>query len=552
MNLFWFAAAGMGIFLAAYFTYGRFLGKRFGLADNRKTPACEVNDGVDFVPAQKGFLLGQHFSAIAAAGPIVGPILAGLWFGWAPVFLWIVGGAVFFGAVHDFSSLVGSVRHGAHSIVELVRKYVGQKGYVLFLIFVWLSLIYVITAFTDLTSSSFVEPELGGGVASSSALYLLLGVAMGVLLYRFKMPLWLATAIFLPLVVLAIWFGRFLPLILPSNPFLSPQQTWNVILLGYCFIASVIPVWVLLQPRGYLGGFFLYGTLSLGVIGLLIGGEKIEYPAFIGFTSAKGLPLFPLLFVTVACGACSGFHGIVSSGTTSKQIAKETDCKMVGYGGMLLEGLVALVALSTVMILAKGDVLTNASPDRVYAEGLSRLVQHAGIPIVFARSFTLLAFTTFIYDTLDVATRLARYIFQELVGWKGARGSVLATLLSLLIPLFCVSIRVTDAQGNLIPAWKVFWTIFGTSNQLLAGLTLMTLTIWLARLKKSWWVSAVPMVFMMTMTVWSLVLMVKPAIMKLFSSAPALDPIGMVAAALLILAVLLMIEAGKVLVPGRR
>lgn len=552
MNLFWFAVVGMGIFLAAYFTYGRFLAKRFGLRDNRKTPACEVNDGVDFVPAKKGFLLGQHFSAIAAAGPIVGPILAGLWFGWFPVFLWIVGGAIFFGAVHDFSSLVGSVRHGAHSIVELVRKYVGEKGYVLFLIFVWLSLIYVITAFTDLTSSSFVEAELGGGVASSSALYLLLGVAMGILLYRFKMPLGLATAIFLPLVVLAIWFGRFIPLVLPTNPFLSPQQTWNVILLGYCFIASVVPVWLLLQPRGYLGGFFLYGTLSLGVIGLLIGGEKIEYPAFIGFTSAKGLPLFPLLFVTVACGACSGFHGIVSSGTTSKQIAKETDCKMVGYGGMLLEGLVALIALSTVMILAKDDALTNASPDRVYAEGLSRLVQHAGIPIVFARSFTLLAFTTFIYDTLDVATRLARYIFQELTGWKGARGSVAATLLSLLIPLFCVSIRVTDAQGNLVPAWKVFWTIFGTSNQLLAGLTLMALTIWLIRLKKSWWVSAVPMVFMMTMTVWSLVLMVKPAIAKLFSAAPVFDPIGMVAAALLILAVLLMIEAAKALAPSRR
>lgn len=540
MNLFWFALLGMGIFLAAYVTYGRFLGKRLGLQDGRRTPACEINDGVDFVPAKKGFLLGQHFSAIAAAGPIVGPILAGLWFGWLPVFLWIVGGAIFFGAVHDFSSLVGSVRHGAHSIVELVKQYIGRTGYILFLIFVWLSLIYVITAFTDLTSSSFVEPELGGGVASSSALYLALSIAMGVLLYRFKMPLGLATAIFLPLVVLAIWLGRLIPLVLPSSSFLSPQQTWNVILLVYCFAASVIPVWILLQPRGYLGGFFLYGTLALGVVGLLIGGETIEYPAFIGFTSAKGLPLFPILFVTVACGACSGFHGIVSSGTTSKQIAKETDCKMVGYGGMLLEGLVALIALSTVMILAKSDALVNASPDRIYAEGLSRLVQHTGIPMAFARSFTLLAFTTFIYDTLDVATRLARYIFQELTGWQNAWGKAIATLASLLVPLVCVSVKMTDAQGHLIPAWKVFWIIFGTSNQLLAGLTLMTLTVWLVRTKKSWWISAVPAVFMMAMTIWSLVLMIRP------------DPIGAVAAVLLVLAIFLILETAKLFVFSKR
>jgi carbon starvation protein len=545
MSLYWIALTGAALFLAAYLVYGRFLAGHFDLRPERPTPAQEVNDGVDFVPTPKAFLLGQHFSAIAAAGPIVGPILAGLWFGWLPALLWIVFGAIFFGAVHDFSSLVGSVKHRAVSIVELVRAQLGRKGHILFMIFVWLSLVYVITAFTDLTSGSFVEPELGGGVATSSAFYLLIGLVMGIALYRFKMPLGWATLIFLPLVGLAIWSGPSFPLKLPAWAGWSPQQIWNVILLSYCFLASIIPVWLLLQPRGYLGGFFLYITLAAGIIGLFLGGEKVQYPAFLGFISAKGLPLFPLLFVTVACGACSGFHGIVSSGTTSKQIAKEPDCRAVGYGGMLLEGLVALVSLSTVMILTQADTLTAASPDRIYAEGLSRFVENFGVPRGFARSFTLLAFTTFIYDTLDVATRLSRYILQELTGWKGMAGRVGATLASLALPLICVSIKITDPAGNLIPAWKVFWTIFGTSNQLLAALTLMTLSLWLWRSKKPWWVTAIPMGFMMTMTLWALGIMMKNALAKLASEAPALDPAGLIALLLSVLALLLIAEAVK-------
>lgn len=533
MSLIWIAGAGGLLFFAAYLSYGKFLGRRFELDDSRPTPACEIDDGLDFVPAEKKFLLGQHFSAIAAAGPIVGPILAAIWFGWLPVLIWIVGGAIFFGAVHDFSSLAGSVKHRAASIVELVREYLGRRGHILFMLFVWFSLMYVITAFTDLTSGSFADSQSGGAVAASSLLYLVIGVAMGLALYYFKVPLGRATWIFLPLVLAAIWFGQYIPITVPPIGPLSCQQVWNVILLAYCFVASIIPVWLLLQPRGYLGGFFLYGTLAAGVVGLILGGEKIAYPAFIGFTNAKGMPLFPILFVTVACGACSGFHGIVSSGTTSKQIAKESDCCAVGYGGMLLEGLVALIALSTVMMLAKGDPLVNASPDRIYAEGLSRFVSNFGIPRDFARSFALLAFTTFIYDTLDVSTRLSRYIFEELTGWKGMTGRVIGTCASLAIPLVCVSLKMTDAQGNLIPAWKVFWTIFGTSNQLLAALTLMTLSAWLAKTNKPYWMSALPMLFMMIMTLWSLVLMMKP------------NMVGFLALLLFILAVLLIVEAVK-------
>jgi carbon starvation protein len=547
--LFTVAAAACAVFLLGYAIYGRWLARRFDLRAERLTPARRVNDGVDYVPAQAPFLLGQHFSAIAAAGPIVGPILGALWFGWLPALLWIVGGAIFFGAVHDFSALIGSVRHQARSIVELVHEYLGRSAHLLFMGFVWLSLIYVIIAFTDLTSSSFVEPTYGGGVATASSLYLLAAVLMGLLLYKWRMPLGLATAVFLPLVGLIIWFGQAAPLVLPASLPVRPQLVWNGVILGYCFVASIIPMWLLLQPRGYLGGFFLYITLAAGVAGLLIGGDRIQHPAFLGWTSPApsggGVPLFPLLFVTVACGACSGFHGIVSSGTTSKQIAKEPDCRLVGYGGMLLEGLVAVVALATVMLLAPGDAAIHQSPDRIYANGISHFVEQFGVNREFARSFALLAFATFIYDTLDVATRLGRYVFQELTGWKGRWGGVGATLATLALPALSVSWTVTDVAGRVVPAWKVFWTLFGTSNQLLAALTLVTITVWLKRTGRPWLVSAVPAAFMLTMTLWSLLLTVRPWLAELLGGRLSLNGSAAIACVLLGLAVLVLIEGLK-------
>ena len=250
------------LFAAGYAGYGRLLARWFDLRADRVTPACAINDGLDYVPAKAPLLLGQHFSAIAAAGPIVGPILGALWFGWLPVLVWIVFGAIFFGAVHDFASLVGSVRHQARSIVELVHDQLGPQARWLFMGFVWLSLIYVIIAFTDLTSSSFVEPVYGGGIAASSSLYLLIAILMGICLYRWRMPLGAATALFVPLVGGIIWVGQFIPLSLPAVGALRPQILWNWIILGYCCVASVAPLWLLLQPRGYLGGFFLYVTLA--------------------------------------------------------------------------------------------------------------------------------------------------------------------------------------------------------------------------------------------------------------------------------------------------
>lgn len=551
MNLFTVAIGASALFVLGYAVYGRLLAKWFDLQPERTTPACELNDGVDYVPAKAPMLLGQHFSAIAAAGPIVGPILAALWFGWLPALLWIVIGAIAFGAVHDFASLVGSVRHKAKSIVELVHEHLGERARLCFMGFVWLSLIYVIIAFTDLTSSSFVEPQYGGGVAASSAGYLLVALLMGVCLYKWRLPLGPATLLFLPLVGLIIWFGQSVPIAIPASWGIRPQLAWNGLILGYCFLASIVPMWLLLQPRGYLGGFFLYVTLAAGLIGLLLGGDPIRYPAFVGWTSARGLPLFPLLFVTVACGACSGFHGIVSSGTTSKQIAREPDCRIVGYGGMLLEGLVAVIALATVMLLAPTDPSVQQSPDRIYANGLSHFVERFGVDRDFARAFALLAFATFIYDTLDVATRLGRYVFQELTGWKGRWGGVGATLMTLALPALSVSWTVRDQTGHIVPAWRVFWTLFGTSNQLLAALTLVAITVWLKRTKRPWLVSAIPAAFMLVMTLWSLTLTIAPWLAGLLAGRGTLDWSAVVALVLFALALLIMGE-GLRAVQGRR
>jgi carbon starvation protein len=547
MSLALIATAACGLFLLAYLVYGRLLSRLYGLSKHHRTPAHTFNDGVDFVPAKGPLLLAQHFSAIAAAGPIVGPILAGIWFGWLPALLWIVLGSIFLGAVHDYSSLVGSIRHRAGSVAEIIKRHMGTRAYKFFVAFVWLSLVYVIAAFTDITSASFVEPQFGGGVATSSTLYLVIGMVMGLCLFRLKMPLWTATLLFLPLVALSIIYGQHIPLKFPEEAWIRPQLAWNYIILAYCFAASILPLWLLLQPRGYLGGFFLYGTLLAGVLGLFLGGDKVQYPAFLGTTSPHGLPLLPMLFVTVACGACSGFHGLVSSGTTSKQVAVETDCRLVGYGGMLLEGLVAVIALATVMLLSPGDASLTASPDRIYANGLSHFVEQFGINPNLARSFALLAFATFIYDTLDVATRLGRYMLQELLGWRGWAGSAAATLLTLALPAYFVSVTLKDPAGNTIPAWKMFWTIFGTSNQLLAGLTLLGLTLWLKRTRRFWLVTALPMAFMMIMTLWALGRTIFPWAASLAVGQGKWEVVPAVALVLLGLALLLLWESGKAL-----
>ncbi|MBI3358930.1 MAG: carbon starvation protein A [Nitrospirae bacterium] len=491
------------LFLLAYQFYGRFLCRQLGLDNGRTTPAVIINDGVDFVPIRPTLLLPQHFSSIAAAGPIVGPILAGLWFGWLPALLWIVIGNIFIGAAHDFSTLAASVRHGAQSIAEVIKVHVGKRGSFLFLLFVWIALIYVIVAFTDLTASTFVAEKYGGGIATSSMLYLLLSLLMGVVIRSGKIPLSIATAVAIPLIVLIIWGGQQIPITLPEISFLNPAKEWGILILCYCFVASILPMSVLLQPRGFLGGYFLYGSLIIGVIGLFFGGYQIQYPAFVSFQNPKGAFLFPILFTTVACGACSGFHGLVCGGTSSKQLEKEGDAHPVGYGGMLLEGLVAVIALATIMIFARGDAALSKGPTEIYAQGLARFATILGVPVEMAMSFGLLAFATFVYDTLDVATRLGRYIFQELTGWQNQKGSVVATLATLALPLFFL---ITAKEA----AYLKFWPIFGASNQLLAALSLLGISVWLIKTGRNPWYTLAPMIFILIVTLWALILFITP------------------------------------------
>ena len=538
------------VLAAGYLTYGRILARWLKLDDSRATPACTMNDGVDYVPAKAPLLLGQHFSAIAAAGPIVGPILAGIWFGWAPALLWIVLGAIFIGGVHDFLSLIASVRHRAASIGEIVKRYLSRTSQILFLIFVWLALVYVIIAFTDITAQTFTSViannAFGPGVAVSSFLYLLLGLLMGVGLFKMNKGLGRATAFFLPLVFLVIWLGTRLPQPVVTSLLAVHVKQWEIVLLVYCFIASLLPMWLLLQPRGYLGGWFLYITMAVALFGAAFGGFRIEYPAFNvdGLRSlANGKSLIPILFITVACGACSGFHGIVASGTTSKQICRESDTRAVGYGAMILEGLVAVLALATLMIIPKGSDSLRTDPNIIYGTGLANYLKLVGINFNIALAFALLAFSTFVYDTLDVCTRLARYILQELFGWQSWPGRIAATFITLLVPTAFLML----AQEK---AYLVAWPIFGTSNQLLASLTLLAVSVWLIKTGRNALFALLPMAFMLVMTLWSLVLQIVPFITAVASgrrAAPDTAISGVCGSVLLVLSVWLLVEAVRIL-----
>ncbi|HLG21948.1 MAG TPA: carbon starvation protein A [Candidatus Manganitrophaceae bacterium] len=541
MRILYIMSAVIALFSIAYRLYGRFLRSEFKVDNERTTPARQVNDGVDYVPTRLPILLAQHFSSIAAAGPIVGPILAALWFGWLPALLWIVLGNIFIGAAHDFANLMASVRHKARSIAEVVKENMSQKAYFLFLLFIWLSLIYVIVAFTDLTASTFLSETYGAGVASSSFLYLLLSVLLGLAITRGRFSLGSATALALPLLLLIIWGGQKIPLSLPGWIASNPAKGWDVIILTYCFFASILPLWILLQPRGYLGGYFLYASLLVGIAGLLFGGFKAEYPAFIGFQNPKGAPLFPILFITVACGACSGFHGLVCSGTSSKQLEKEGDAQPIGYGGMLLEGMVAVIALATVMMIPLGDESLRRGPTEIYAGGLARFANLLGVPMEVAISFGLLAFATFVYDTLDVATRLGRYIFQELTGWQSRSGRIGATFATLALPLFFL---MTTQEA----AYLKFWPIFGASNQLLAALSLLGISVWLVKSGRNPVYTLLPMVFVLIMTLWALGLFIKPWFDGIASGSFRPDLIGMVALILIGIAVLLLVEGYQIMI----
>ncbi|HSI87978.1 MAG TPA: carbon starvation CstA family protein [Pyrinomonadaceae bacterium] len=492
-----------------YFGYGRWIAAQFSLSDDRVTPANNFKDDHDFVPTRPFYLFGQHFSAIAAAGPIAGPIIAAMAFGWLPCLLWIAMGVVLIGAVHDLSALASSVRHGARSIAEIARDKLGTGAGRAMMAFIWIALVYVIVAFTDITAGTFVSGDEalagetafnpGGAVAMAAALYLLLSIALGLVERFIRPPLWLSTVIFVPATFAVAYLGT-----LYSNVFNFGHQTWGLLILAYCVAASVVPIWALLQPRGYLGGFVLYTAIAVGIIGIFFGGYTIQQPAFKSF-DVGGMTgtLFPFLFVTIACGACSGFHGLVCSGTTSKQLDKESHARPIGYGAMLAEGFVAFMALVVVMI-AGNEMLYGAdgksfAAGKIYGNGigefLTLIIGRDNLP--FAITFGAMAFSTFVFDTLDVATRLGRYLVQELLGISGRTGALIGTLATVALPFFLIFYAPPGS-------WVEFWTLFGASNQLLAALTLLAITAWLYQARKRIAFTLLPMLFVLFITMWAL------------------------------------------------
>jgi carbon starvation protein len=348
--------------------------------------------------------------------------------------------------------------------------------------------------------------------------------------------------VFVPLVFFSVWLGQQIPISPQAIPAIihnQPEKTWALILIVYCLVASTTPVWILLQPRDYLSSFLLYASLLGGIIGIVFGGFDIAYPATTSWTAAQLGPLFPMLFVTVACGACSGFHSLVASGTTSKQINKESDARPIGYGGMLTEGLVAVIALATVAMLPKADALAGKAPLVVYGTGMSRFLSVFGLPEKIGFSFGLLALSTFILTTLDTATRLGRYIFEEFFQLKGLAARYFSTLATLALPTIFVLITLKDLQGNPIPAWKAIWPVFGATNQLLAGLVLLVVAVWLRKSGKHTVFIIGPMIFMNVMTVTALILLLNQY---------RLSAVGIIAGVLLVLAIVLFREAFKTVI----
>lgn len=484
--------------LLAYRWYGKFLSDRCQLDDHRMTPANEKEDGIDFVPARASVLFGHHFSSIAGAGPIVGPILAATYFGWGPTWAWILIGAILVGGVHDFGSTLMSVRNGGRSIADTMRSLVGEGAGKLFMLFVVLALIYVIIVFLDLTANTFAKQP---AVASASGWFIVVAVIFGFLMRSGKFSLGKLAILFFPLTFAGLAVGHFFPMVELGKDF------WIYATLGYCFVAAVLPVGLLLQPRDFLSAGFLYAILVVGVLGMLISGETLRMPAFTGWESEKLGMLVPFLFITVACGACSGFHSIVSSGTTSKQIKRESDVRRISYGGMLVEGVLAVFAMGCVAVLTMSERETGGTPVGLFAAGAAKFFGAVGIPTNLGAEFAMLAISTFLLTTLDTCTRLTRFLIEELFAWRNETSRYLGTLLALVLPAILVFQQFPAADGSLQPAWKAIWPLFGATNQLLAALALLTFVVFLKASKVGYGFALLPAVVMMVMPMIALALM---------------------------------------------
>ncbi len=488
--------AALGAFLAGYLLYGGFVARRIGLEPERPTPAHTMRDGVDYVPAKPQILLGHHFSSIAGAAPIIGPIIAAV-FGWVPVFLWILAGGIFMGAVHDFSALVASVRHQGRSIGEVIDRRLGPGAKTLFLVFAWAALILVIAVFVNAVAQTFHKVPQAG---TASTLLIGSAVLFGLAVYRFRIPILPATLGGLVLIALTLVGGHFYPMRLSVT-------AWKLVLLGYIYVASVTPVWILLQPRDFLNSFLLYALLVAGVAGTLLVDPALHMKAWTGFETDLG-PLFPILFVTVACGALSGFHSLVASGTTAKQLDSEAHARPIAMGAMLIESLLAVVALVTAAMLLPADYAgriqpRNGGPIPIFARGIAGFVHAAGGSFAFGLTFASVAVAEFALTSLDTATRIARFAFQELAQPRGGSGGAWRSFRSLLAGNRFLATTVTVFFGGwlaLSGSDRTIWPVFGAANQLLAALAFLAVLVWMVHRGRKAGFLAVPTVFMFLVT----------------------------------------------------
>lgn len=550
------------IFVVAYLTYGRYLAKTWGIDPTKTTPAHELEDGVDYCPAKTPVLMGHHFSSIAGAGPINGPIQAAF-FGWIPAFLWIVIGGIFFGAVQDFGALFVSIRHKGKSLGEVIEENIGHRTRILFTVFAWLVLLLVIAAFGDIVANSFIGASYGGSssngsVATASLLFIPLAIAFGFLVYRKNAPMGVATVLGVVLLAACVGIGLVLPFDLPKN-------FWIGFVFIYIIIASVTPVWILLQPRDYLSSFLLYFMMAAAVIGILgativnPASTKIITPAFTGF-SVNGSYLFPTLFITIACGAISGFHSLIASGTTSKQLENEKDAQMVGYGSMLIECVLAVISLITIGTLAADGAqntvkdalgLSSISPTIIFAEGISKFFATMGFgsgAVAATKTVIMLAVSCFCLTSLDTGTRLGRFMFQELFA-----GTEIGKKLKLDNMYVATVITAFFGFVLCLAGYTKVWPLFGAANQLVAVPAFLALAAYLKKIGRNNKMLYIPIVFMSCATICSLILSLKGNLTAIFKGG--LDGTtlftdvlqSVIIVPLVVLAVILIIDGAKVI-----
>ena len=564
MNAALLLVVGCVILIVGYVTYGKWLAEQWGIDENRVTPAHELEDGNDYVPAKAPVLMGHHFSSIAGAGPINGPIQAAV-FGWVPVLLWVLVGGIFFGAVHDFGALFASIRHKGQSIGEVIEDSMGTSAKRLFIIFSYLTLILVVAAFASIVANTFkatydesgvldkVASSANASTAMISILFILVAIVFGFLVYRRNAGLGISTVIGVAAIVLCMAIG------LNFHPLYLDGTTWMIIVGIYITVASVTPVWILLQPRDYLSSFLLYGMMIVAVVGIVGAHPTIDIPAFTGFvdqaTNGSGVSLgtlFPALFITIACGAISGFHSLVGSGTTAKQLDNERDARPIAYGGMLIECALALISLCAVGYIWKeyvpGGVTT---PTAVFATGISRMC--ATIPFLAGAehviySLLILAVSAFCLTSLDTATRLARYMFQEFWLNPGEDVSSVTGFRAILVkPIVATLITVVLGIFLGLNGYANIWALFGAANQLLAALGLMAVATWLGQIGKNNKMFFIPMFFMLIVTICSLLLTIKTNLGAIGAEGAGSWPIVrlVLAVLLIVLSLILAVKAVK-------